>query len=224
VDFFFVLIYLLLKEKNMEKFIITEEEKSRILEMHQTATSRQYLMEQDIQKAEWANKQSAAIKNLTAQYQVSKYPITPVVIGPYCLVQVQNIAGQSAQVIKDGGNYQGDIIGWVARLGLPCIQALKSNEVGYFSFHPAGSFRNFNVSMSKLDNTAASFNECFNQIPLATIQLMWANIAQAGLQPNLMAAFKTNVLAYQKNPADATKGYDKITGNASVFLKGLKFA
>jgi len=30
----------------MKKFIITEEEKSRILEMHQFATSRQYLMEE----------------------------------------------------------------------------------------------------------------------------------------------------------------------------------
>ena len=31
----------------MKKFIITEEEKTRILEMHQNATSRQYLMESE---------------------------------------------------------------------------------------------------------------------------------------------------------------------------------
>jgi hypothetical protein len=30
----------------MKKFIISEEEKNRILEMHQSATSKQYLMEQ----------------------------------------------------------------------------------------------------------------------------------------------------------------------------------
>lgn len=42
----------------MSKFIITEEEKSRILEMHQNATSRQYLNESTI-----ANTQAAAFVN-----------------------------------------------------------------------------------------------------------------------------------------------------------------
>jgi hypothetical protein len=40
------------------KFLISEEEKSRILEMHQNATSRQYLMEQTI-----ANTQAALFVN-----------------------------------------------------------------------------------------------------------------------------------------------------------------
>ena len=34
----------------MNKFIISESEKQRILEMHQNATSRQYLMEDDVRK------------------------------------------------------------------------------------------------------------------------------------------------------------------------------
>jgi len=42
----------------MSKFIITEEEKLRILEMHQNATSRQYLNESTI-----ANTQAAAFVN-----------------------------------------------------------------------------------------------------------------------------------------------------------------
>jgi hypothetical protein len=41
--FFIVGIFII---KNMKKFIITEDEKSRILGMHQSATARQYLMEQ----------------------------------------------------------------------------------------------------------------------------------------------------------------------------------
>jgi hypothetical protein len=40
------------------KFLISEEEKSRILEMHQNATSRQYLMEETI-----ANTQAASFVN-----------------------------------------------------------------------------------------------------------------------------------------------------------------
>ena len=40
----------------MEKFIISEEEKSRILEMHETATNRYYLNENTvITEAEWYN-------------------------------------------------------------------------------------------------------------------------------------------------------------------------
>ena len=38
-------VYLLLNKKIMNKFIISESEKQRILEMHQNATSRQYLSE-----------------------------------------------------------------------------------------------------------------------------------------------------------------------------------
>jgi len=42
----------------MIKFIISEQEKSRILEMHQNATSRHYIMEQSL-----ANTQAAAFVN-----------------------------------------------------------------------------------------------------------------------------------------------------------------
>jgi hypothetical protein len=47
----------------MKKFIISEEEKSRILEMHESATSKQYLSEQSVSSVniksnpqEWYNK------------------------------------------------------------------------------------------------------------------------------------------------------------------------
>ncbi len=186
--------------------------------------ARLNLTEGAVDKIAWANKQTAARKNLTAQYAAEKYPITPVIIGPYCLAQVQNVAQQSVQKIKEGGNYEGDIIGWTARMGLPSLQTLGNNEVGFFSFHPANGFQNFNVSTDRLDNSVTSLNESYSRLSVPMIQQMWQNITQATEMAKMMPALKKNILTYQTNPADATKGYDKITGRAAEFLKSIKFA
>ena len=182
------------------------------------------LNEAAIDKRAWANKQTAAKKNLSTQYAAQKYPITPVIIGPYCLAQVSNVGGQSVQNIKDGGNYMGDIIGWTARMGLPSLQTLGNNEVGYFTFNLADGFGIFEVTTDKLDNSVAALNESYSRLSVPMIQEMWKNITQATEMAKMMPALKTNVLAYQTNPADATKGYDKITGRAAEFLKSIKFA
>lgn len=176
----------------------------------------------DINKIDWANKQTMAIKNLTAQYNEGRWPISPVVIGPYCLITANNIAGLSKQKIEEGSNYMGDVIAWVGRAGLP--SPLSKFEASYFSFHPANKFQNFNVGTDKLGNDIKYLNSCYNELPLDILQAMWKSIGQATELSKMMPALKTNVLAYQKNPMDATKGYDQITGNAAAFLKSLKFA
>lgn len=178
-----------------------------------------------IDRRDWANKQVAAIKNLTLQLQANKFPISPVVIGPYCLVTVMNTGELNAQKIKEGADYIGDVIGWTAnRMGLPSLTSLQNGEVGYFKFNTADKFGVFEVSTSIVDKSINALNKSFNQLSLDTIQTMWKSSIQAVEVAKYIPTFKTNVLAYQANPTDATKGYDKITGNAAAFLKSLKFA
>ena len=203
---------------------LTESDLTRIVRRVINENNKKlFLTEDKIDKADWANKYSAAVKNLKSQHAAAKLPITPVVIGPYCLSTVQNIAGLTVEKLKDQNNYIGDIIGWSSRLGLPSLQLLSTNDVGLFTFDPVRGFINFQVETGvPIDTGVNALNESFNQLPLATIQTMWNSISTEPLYANRLVKWKTNILAYQKNPTDVTKGYDKITGNASTFLKGLK--
>jgi hypothetical protein len=71
---FFLLVYLLLNKKIMNKFIISESEKQRILEMHQNATSRQYLMEEDSSSVPTLYSSVAAALNKELQFRQKNNP------------------------------------------------------------------------------------------------------------------------------------------------------
>lgn len=72
----------------MNKFIITEEEKSRILGMHQTATSKHYLMEQTI-----ASTQASAFVNEFNR-----------------VMTAYKLPGYTAKFVKGADDYHGNIV------------------------------------------------------------------------------------------------------------------
>ena len=86
----------------MKKFIITEEEKSRILEMHQFATSRQYLMENvRVGVTKELLTQIANRINLNIERAKSKGKKISSVVS---VVQEGNYNGVNAFVLKYGNN------------------------------------------------------------------------------------------------------------------------
>lgn len=206
--------------------IISEDEKSRILEMHKNATKKQYLVEQKLQgNVDWANKQSSVVKNLTAQWNSRKIPFTPVIAGPYLLSLNDTNFNNKPEIFKKNEDYTGSVTGW--RLiwgGFPCIQNIGNG--GYYTFGSTG-FKNFNVNTDVIvPNTIETLNNNLNQVSLSTLQTMWKNIEQDTNFVKFFDIVKKRVLEYQNNPTDEAdgKGFDKITGNAADFLKSLKFA
>jgi hypothetical protein len=213
----FFLTYIYNKKNIMNRMIISEEEKSRILEMHKNATSKQYLMEQQLEnKLDWAKKQKLAITNLATQWKSQKIPFSPVIVGPYLLSLNDSSFSNKPEIFTKNDVYRGSITGWRIVQGFPCI----SPNSGYYTFGSLG-FQEFNVNLDQLPNTFETLNNNLNQVSLQTLQLMWKNIAQATEITKVMQYAIAKVKEYKANPTDKAKGYDKITGTAAEFLKSI---
>ena len=177
----------------------------------------------NLDRRDWANKQQMVIKNLSAEHHAEKWPFTPQICGPYQLfVGASQRDSVTQQTIADGGVYEGFVRGWYNRGGFPSPMA--EGECSFFQFDPVNKFKQFEVTQTPIGTRVGYMNAAYNEVPLNVLKAMWANVKQAPEILSSISQFKATVTAYQKNPTDATKGYDKITGNAAEFLKSLKFA
>ena len=196
------------------KFLISEEEKSRILEMHQNATSRQYLTEARVELMGMPQVKAAA-KFFKDAYD-KEVPTPSYILGQYLLKT------NPGTDFNNGSNYEGNVLGFgLARFGTMSIPILPlAEEGGYFVFenssnpaYPLG-FKDLywdNEPFGYIPKDSASMatriNNAFNRLQLKDIQTMYDATVNKRDYDTAIAQFKAS-----NSPL---KGL--LTGNAKSF-------
>ena len=196
------------------KFLISEEEKSRVLEMHQNATSRQYLMEDRVELMGMPQVKAAA-KFFKDAYD-KEVPTPSYILGQYLLKT------NPGTDFNKGSNYEGNVLGFgLARFGTMSIPILPlAEEGGYFVFDSSSNpsypprFKDlwwdnepFAYMPKDSAGMATRINNAFNRLQLKDIQTIYNATKGKENYDAAIAQFKAS-----NSPLKAL-----LTGNAKAF-------